>query len=445
MLLCNPAAQAQGIRPGIPLAAAYALAQDLIVRPRDLKAEQRALHDLAAWVYQFSAQVCLYPPCELLLEVQGSLRLFGGYAALVDKLRTGLAALGYQARLARAPTPLGALSLARCNREEVIDTPAQLVAVLAPLPVSVLDWEQSLLDRLDGMGIRRLGDLLRLPRDGLARRFGPQTLDYLDRMLGRRPHPQRLYQPPAVFVRRLQLPADIDRAPALLFALQRLLLEMCGWLQGQGTAVQRIFIRLFHHEQPASRFSLGVCRPTRDVEQLTVILRERVEHLELQAPVHSAELRAGRSVRQDARPQDLFGHGDRSGQIDLLDRLRGRLGDKAVTGLSAVAEHRPEYAWRYAAALENSTPGDSATNGDCSQRPLWLLPVPRRLKTYRGHPYLQGRLQLQSGCERIESGWWDERDLARDYYIAVNPAGSRYWIYREPGSEHGWYLQGVFE
>ena len=47
------------------------------------------------------------------------------------------------------------------------------------------------------------------------------------------------------------------------------------------------------------------------------------------------------------RPQDLFDRNDRFGPVDLLDHLRARLGDNAVTGLSTVAEHRPEYAWRY--------------------------------------------------------------------------------------------------
>ena len=96
-------------------------------------------------------------------------------------------------------------------------------------------------------------------------------------------------------------------------------------------------------------------------------------------------------------------------------------------------------------ALGGELSGDRAATGDGWQRPLWLLPVPRKLKTSHGHPQLQGRLQLQPGRERIESGWWDEQDLARDYYIATSRSGSRYWIYRELTGERGWYLQGVFE
>jgi len=126
VLLCNEAAQGHGIRPGMSLTAARALARDLIIQPRNHKAEQAALHSLSVWSYQFSSQVSLHPPCALLLEVQGSLVLFGGRIALLGKLRTGLAELGYQVQFAGAPTPLAALSLARCQREHMIEEQHQL-------------------------------------------------------------------------------------------------------------------------------------------------------------------------------------------------------------------------------------------------------------------------------------------------------------------------------
>lgn len=439
MLLCNPAARARGVYPGISVAAARALAHDLSVQPRDIKAEQAALCALASWSYQFSAQVSLWPPCELLLEVQGSFALFGGWAALLDSIRTGLRALGYTTRLASAPTPLAALSLARCRNEQHVDVPHRLTDALAALPVSVLDWEQSLIDRLDGVGVRRLGDLLSLPREGMTRRFGPHSLLYLDRMLGRCPHPLAFYQPPRIFRHHLQLPAEVEQAQALLFALQRLLLELCGWLKGQGAGVQRVGIELWHRQQQVTDLSLDTRNPGRDAEQLTTLLRERLERLELVSPVIGIELCVRETVRLDARSRDMFERNAGAEQVSLLDRLRARLGDQAITGISAVAEHRPEYAWCY------SVPGDSRKYCSAEPRPLWLLPVPRRLKTRAGCPQLQGDLRLKSGRERIESGWWDERDVARDYFIATNPAGSSYWIYRELTGDRGWYLQGLFE
>jgi len=53
-------------------------------------------------------------------------------------------------------------------------------------------------------------------------------------------------------------------------------------------------------------------------------------------------------------------------------------------------------------------------------------------------------LELEQGPERIESGWWDGRDVQRDYYVARNPAGVRLWLFRDRQSAGRWFLHGVF-
>ncbi len=439
MLLCNETAQKAGICVGMSVAAARALASDLTVQSRDHKAEQSALHILAAWAYQFSSQVSLYPPYALLLETRGSEALFGGRIDLLKKLRAGVAELGYKVQLAGAPTPLAALILARCQREQMVEEQGELVAALAPLPISVLDWQQTLIDLMDGMGVRQLGDVLRLPRDGLARRLGQQSLLYLDRMLGRHPDPQELYHPSPQFKHRLLLPSEVEHAQALLFALQRLILELCGWLRGLGAGLQAFDIVLSHRGGRHTSLSIGMHKESRDAETFTTLLRERLERLTLPGPVIAVELCAARIVTLDSQSMDLFDKAEVQGGVDLLDRLRARLGEQVVRGISAVAEHRPEYAWCY------SEPGHSRKDSNGQQRPLWLLPVPRLLKTRSGLPQFQGELKLQADRERVESGWWDEQDVARDYFVAISPHGARYWIYRELDGERRWYLQGIFE
>jgi protein ImuB len=231
----------------------------------------------------------------------------------------------------------------------------------------------------------------------------------------------------------------VEQAGALLFALQRLVLELCGWLQGQGAAVQELDVRLWHREQRQTRLKIGVHQKSRDAQQFIALLRERLERLQLKRAVIDVELRADQLLALEAQSLDMFGENRAQGQVDLLDRLRARLGDAAVRGLSTVAEHRPECAWSY------SQPGHSQQLVNERQRPLWLLPVPRQLKTQGNWPCLQGRLELQHSRERIESGWWDEQDIARDYFVARSASGSCYWIYRELTGERRWFLQGVFE
>src|SRR5919109_4969872 len=72
-----------------------------------------ALVPLAAWACQFTPRVSPEPPQELLLEVEGSLRMFGGFAAFQERLAAGLAELGFAFAVAHAPTARAALWLSR--------------------------------------------------------------------------------------------------------------------------------------------------------------------------------------------------------------------------------------------------------------------------------------------------------------------------------------------
>jgi protein ImuB len=86
-------------------------------------------------------------------------------------------------------------------------------------------------------------------------------------------------------------------------------------------------------------------------------------------------------------------------------------------------------------------------------KPLWLLAEPQPLEGTE-QPCFEGTLELEQGPERIESGWWDGRDVQRDYYVARNPAGVRLWVFRDrgraPRAVHAddpavrWFLHGVF-
>jgi protein ImuB len=77
-------------------------------------------------------------------------------------------------------------------------------------------------------------------------------------------------------------------------------------------------------------------------------------------------------------------------------------------------------------------------------RPLWLLPQPRALAQIADAPCYDGRLRLLAGPERIESGWWDGGDVARDYFVASNPSEALLWVYRERDARAGWFLHGFF-
>jgi protein ImuB len=422
----------------------------LSVKPRDEAAEAAALARITAWAGQFTPSVSLSPPESVLLEVAGSLALFGGLSRLLAKARRGLDALGYQATVAAAPTPLGASWLARAGDERPVTDRASLRTRLWGLLTEVLDLPSDTRAALQGLGLRCLADVLRLPRDGLARRFGPAFVDCLDKALGTIPDPRRPFVPPERFEARLPLSVEVEHTEALLFAARRLILELAGFLRGRGGGVQRLTLTLTHRDPPPTRLTLGLASPSRDPAHLLELLRHHLERTTLPAPVQDLVLDAGEILPLNPASLGLFAAEDPPAEPweRLLDRLRARLGAEAVRGLWIEADHRPERAVRLGGPGEEAVTAEvclppALSSGEPKVPwPLWLLATPLPLDGDEDRPVLQG-LQLREGPERIESGWWDAEAVARDYFIAEHE-GARLWVFRERGGRRRWFLHGIF-
>lgn len=450
VLICNAPAASLGIRPGMPLHAACALADNLRFYPRDEVLEQEVLKQIAAWAMRFTSLVSLVSPQAVLLEIAGSLTLFGNVEKLLQEVYVGLAELGYEATASVAPTPLSALWLARHQKNTIVSEKSRMTDVVGQLPLGCMQLSEKKMCSLNGMGLRLIADLLCLPRDGLTRRLGKELMLQLDRALGRVPDPQKPYVPPPRFRSRLLLPAEADNIEALLFAIHRMVTELGGMLLGCGGGVQELSLQFIHREQQIDHTSknvthidLKLARLSRDSDHLMVVLRERLERVTLEAPVIEIIMVAKTILPLGSHHQDLFtkqGESEHDWQ-SLLERLRARLGDKAVYGLGQVAEHRPERAWCYR-SVGSAKAGAELSFG---RRPVWLLVRPTPLASDDdGRPCFRGVLQLDPDRERIESGWWDGNDIARDYFIARNPHGLKLWVFRDLRGEQHWFLHGIF-
>lgn len=454
VIACNPAAAKAGIALGSGLNAAYGLTSELQVQARDVNAEQRLLETLAQWAGCFTPKVTLEAPDALLLEIKGSLKLFGGLDSLQALIVTGLQSKGVQAVLSVAPTPSAALVLSRTGQPYVCLQRSQLPAALSAISIGTLRWPDDVVETLHAMGVQCIGDCLRLPREGFARRFGPQLLLQLDQLLGRAAQPQRAFIARERFCARRDFELDIEGHEALLLQLEPLFQSLESFLRPHQSGVQSLELRLRHREQPSTRVVLRFVRPMADAEHALAVLAERMERLELPAPVIAARLRSGPlwplemetishrllSDPTQAAPQAL---------TRLIERLRARLGADAVYSLQCVSDHRPEFASRVDEPVVSrkrkkplaSQPANPLTNA--LPRPFWLLPEPQPLRAQRSWPQFEGKLNLLQGPERIESGWWDGNDICRDYYMAATPKGLRVWIYRERRSKR-WFLHGIY-
>jgi protein ImuB len=443
IVACNQQARHLGIHEGIAVAAARALSSGLRVFTRDSAEEHTALERVASWALQFSPAVSIAEPAEVLLEVEGSLSLFGGLSRLWAEVTQKISTMGYTAVVGAAPTPLAAQWFARADLPSRIRHDDALRLSLERLPVSVVGLSPASEEILRNIGVTTLGECLQQPRDGLARRAGKELFEQLDRALGRIPDPRPTFVTPRNFNASLPLPAPVEQADALLFAAHHLLLELCGWLAATAQGVQSLGLALSHEGHDETRFTLSLSEASRDPTHLTNVLRERLKRLTLPRPAHTLAMQSGRVLPLASRNLSFLP--DTREEVEtiaqLIERLRARLGEEAVQGFDTIADYRPERAWR---ACEPGKESTVSAGLPASARPLWLLPAPRPLLEIADIPHYEGPLTLLTLPERIEAGWWDGNDVVREYYVACNPARSLLWIYRQSHEKSGWYLHGFF-
>ena len=485
-------ARARGVRTGLKRATALALAPDLLLGLADARRDAQALRAVVDVALGFSPSVTWLPPgpsgapgaspplVGVRLEVQSCLRYFGGLPALLARLRDALAPLGHRVQIASAPTALGAALLAGW-RDDLAQGPhsngpdarAALQTLLDTVPLPLLASAGAHAAALQGMGLHTLADLRRLPRDGLARRFGPELLADIDRARGHAPEAHAWLTLPPRFASRLELMCRADTSAQLLVGARVLLARLAAWAGARQARIAR-FTLVMHHEPRRHRgreegdpppdhtpLLIAPAEPAADAEHLYSLLAERLGRLPLAEPALELSLRCEHLVAGTPPNGELFASpaSQREGLARLVERLQARLGVDRVQRFAPVADHRPECGTRWqvvdparlGTGPATSGPADTAEQARAlATQPLWLLPQPRPLAEQQQRPLLAGQpLQLLAGPERLETGWWDDAGPAvRDYFIAQAASGALVWVYRHrlpaDGAGPGWFLQGLF-
>jgi protein ImuB len=475
----NKQAQERGIMADQPLATALALFSSLVVMEQDPNEEMKALHGAAYAALRFTPNIVVLQT-GLVAEVSASLKLFGGLKKLCQLLIRSVAAQGLQLCAGVAPTPKGAWLLAQSASTGTIingtsnktgnETSAKFHLLLDALSVALLESSGPHLEVIRGIGCKTLADLRRLPRGGIARRFGPELPAEMDRAYGDSPDPQKWFKAPEQFQQKMRLMAQIESAELLLIPVQRMIQQMCGWLTSRHAAVCA-FSLVLHHEyslrQPhqSTPIYIQLSEQSGDPGHLMLLLRERLERTKLTASVCELTLTADEIAAGMDANLELFpnAQSEATSLNRFIEKLSARLGPQAVMSLKVMPDHRPECSQRFEAPVNGGMNGGKSVPRQEKRRealpseltrPAWLMETPLELKLQCQQPVYGSPLKLIAGPERIEAGWWDDVLVARDYFIAENDLGQLLWIYCEC-REHGepnaaaaknqsWYLQGLF-
>ncbi len=427
----NTAAQSFGVKSGMKISTATSLCGQLNLHARDHEREQIFLQRLARWAQQFTPTVSVHASQHLLLEIAASVHLFQGEQQLCSRLLAALQQRGLSAHLALANTPLASIWLNRARSEWALDHDKSTVSRLSSLPLAVSDIDEKVQQHLQAVGIQTLGELMRLPRDGLMRRYGKSFLQLLDRAYGKVADIPPIEAAPHHFDERIELSYECSEVMRLMPVVQELVQHLCQRLRAVQCGVST-FDLIFHHKVPDKTVvTIGLALPSREPEPMLRLCQAKLEALILQQPTRELQLKAHQWMNVASENHDHFKR--RSGRADiavLIEQLRARMTDDGAYQLSCIADHRAEY------SQQSQSVNQAKVAMTEPFRPLYLLSPPQALNKVQS-------LTIIHGPERIEGGWWNQNDIKRDYYIARTPHNEWWWIFRDRRNKQ-WFKHGVF-
>ena len=492
MVAASAAARAGGVAPGLPLAQARALLPHLNVAAADPRAEWRTLENLADWCGRYTPWTAVDGNDEdgndkegdtgagagIWLDISGCAHLFGGEQNMLDDLTDRLAAFGFTAIAAVADTPGAARAVARfasVNATAIVP-PGQTRTALTPLPLAALRLPPAVIEALSKVGLRRIGDVLPIPRASLAARFDKRVLQHLDQALGRVQHPLSPRRPIPAMDARLAFADPIGHNNDVARATSQLLAALCAKLAAADLGARGLELALYRTDGTVARAVTGTSRPARDPGHLERLFREKIETLDAGFGIEVMTLAATvvdplGAVQTPMGFERAFGGEDTA---RLIDRLCNRLGPENVVCLTERGSHIPERSCREVSALvappAPRSPKMAKALGDDERprqpRPLTLLPWPEPIDAMAPvpdgppvmfrHHRVRHRVVAAEGPERIGPEWWledhgydpERQSRIRDYYRVEDSEGQRFWIYREglyrPDRPPRWYLHGLF-
>jgi protein ImuB len=282
------AAEASGVRPGMRMGEALATCPSLVLVEADPAAAEQAWEEVLRRLENAGFAVDPAEPGCVYFETRGVERLYGGLGKALER---ALAAVGstWDPRAGAAERRFTALAAANVAR------PGQALVVsdelardfLAPLSLDLLPLAEQEQQELRELGIRRLGELARLPAPAVAERLGPEGRRAWQLARGGRRARVRGRRPPAEVVEALEFPEAVGNELTLRRALATLVDRVLARPERRDRFVRKVALAARLVGGASWRRTLTLREPSADRDRIRIALGPKLA--EVPAPV--AELR----------------------------------------------------------------------------------------------------------------------------------------------------------
>jgi protein ImuB len=392
-----------------------------------------------------------------LIEIQGSLKLWQSQQRLVKQAVQLCQQLGHECSTRLANTPQAAIALARSSATRVQDVPLHRIGL------SHHGIKERILEQLANMGIYRLGQLMKLPKASLSKRFGQNLISYLKRLEGTLVEPRHCIQPSNHFTQQLHLLKPIMNKTVLLQGpMPYLTQQLQSWLIARQISCVSLEWQFSPFRGAGRNVAVTFAGGKQRQDDFMRLSHLRLDNIKLPEEVLSIRLEVKVVAPLQAINNDLFGSTESAAGLvsGLVDELTARLGPNTCKTIRPIEQYTPEKAWqRYSSQPRiisannqskakntvKATSGLTAYPQLMGKRPLWLFPHPREIAITD--------LELIQGPERIQSNFQleaQQKTISRDYYIAKHKQGAICWAFTESSDnkikahKSCWYLHGYF-
>jgi protein ImuB len=369
LLWVNERARRSGILPGQRYAAALSLALDLRAAPVAPSAIARGVDALADRLRRHTPGVepAADEPGVFWLSASGFDRLYGSAAGWAAAVQEEVGRAGFTAHLAVGFTRFGTYAVAKAGGRQVLASPEEERRMARGVPLDRLGLDPALREALDPLGVKTVGDFLRLPPGGLLARFGPQAHRLHRLAAGDLWAPLRPVHPEEPRERRIEVDPPDAEADRLLFLGKRLLDSLLPALHARGEAVQALALHLLPERGAARVERVSPAAPTLDGLQLARLLRLKLESLRLDTPVAEVALVAEvvPATAEQLRLTAPEPRRDPAVRARALARLRAALGEDAVAQARLRDAHMPEMRFEWIRATDQRSAASGQQSAEC--------------------------------------------------------------------------------
>jgi protein ImuB len=459
----NALAQQEGIAIGMPVADARAIYSSLEVKDEVPALADALLTKLAKWSIRFSPAVAVDPYHGLIIDATGCAHLWGGEESYLTAINNRFKENGYYVRLAMADTIGAAWALSRFGKQATVVSPGQQISAMITLPPQALRIDPLVVERLEKLGLRTIGQFIHLPMRAMRRRFGAAFVLRLSQAIGYAEEFLTNVEPVVHYYERLPCLEPISTATGIEIALDQLLSTLCARLASEEKGIRKLLFKCYRIDSHEQTLEVGTTRASNQVAHLKKLFEEKLPTIEpalgIELFVLEAPIVEQVTVAQEKIWEETLGlHNTRFTQ--LIDRLCGKFGLNVVNRYLPDEHYWPERAFHVAESVHQEKSTEWRTD---RPRPIHLLqrpepievtaPIPDYPPMLFRHRGVLHKVSRADGPERIEQEWWLQQGDHRDYYTVEDQDGKRFWVFRAghpqqavPGTpvSSQWFIHGFF-